>query len=49
MFRISQFMHDLARAEATGVYPQPARRGGMNAARPSGRAELKIDSAAWAV
>ena len=28
MFRISQFMHDLARAEATGVYPQPARRGG---------------------
>ncbi|WOP16695.1 heme d1 biosynthesis radical SAM protein NirJ [Ottowia sp. SB7-C50] len=28
MFRISQFMHELARAEATGVYPAPARRGG---------------------
>ena len=28
MFRISQFMHELARAEATGHYPTPARRGG---------------------
>ncbi|MFT3780264.1 MAG: heme d1 biosynthesis radical SAM protein NirJ [Ottowia sp.] len=28
MFRISQFMHELARAEATGHYPAPARRGG---------------------
>ena len=26
MFRISQFMHELARAEATGVYPAPSRR-----------------------
>ena len=26
MFRISQFMHELARAEATGSYPPPARR-----------------------
>ncbi|MCZ2088213.1 MAG: heme d1 biosynthesis radical SAM protein NirJ, partial [Burkholderiales bacterium] len=28
MFRISQFMHELARAEATGTFPEPARRGG---------------------
>ncbi len=28
VFRISHFMHELARAEATGVYPAPARRGG---------------------
>jgi heme d1 biosynthesis radical SAM protein NirJ len=28
MFRISQFMHELARAEATGAYPESARRGG---------------------
>ena len=27
MFRISQFMHELARAEATGSYPAPVRRG----------------------
>ena len=27
MFRISQFMHDLARAEAAGAYPAAARRG----------------------
>lgn len=27
MFRISQFMHELARAEASGQYPAPARRG----------------------
>ena len=26
MFRISQFMHELARAEATGSYPAPTRR-----------------------
>ena len=28
MFRISQFMRELARAEAEGRYPAPARRGG---------------------
>jgi heme d1 biosynthesis radical SAM protein NirJ len=28
MFRISQFMHELAQAEASGAYPAPARRGG---------------------
>jgi heme d1 biosynthesis radical SAM protein NirJ len=27
MFRISQYMHELARAEATEVYPAPAQRG----------------------
>ncbi|MCB2036836.1 MAG: 4Fe-4S cluster-binding domain-containing protein, partial [Ottowia sp.] len=27
MFRISQFMHELARAQTTGSYPPPARRG----------------------
>ncbi|MFD1711696.1 heme d1 biosynthesis radical SAM protein NirJ [Ottowia sp. GY511] len=30
MFRISQFMHELAQAEATGVYPAPARRTGKS-------------------
>ncbi len=32
MFRISQFMHELAQAEATGVYPAPARRPGKSPA-----------------
>ena len=27
MFRISQYMRELAQAQATGVYPVPARRG----------------------
>ncbi|WP_028606078.1 heme d1 biosynthesis radical SAM protein NirJ [Ottowia thiooxydans] len=34
MFRISQFMHELARAEATGMYPPPLRRGTPNASAP---------------
>jgi len=34
MFRISQFMHELARAEATGAYPDPARRGGPGTGPP---------------
>ncbi|HRG06594.1 MAG TPA: heme d1 biosynthesis radical SAM protein NirJ, partial [Acidovorax defluvii] len=27
MFRISQYMRELAQAQATGTYPAPARRG----------------------
>ncbi len=36
MFRISQFMHELARAEATGHYPAPTRRRSEGAAGPTG-------------
>ena len=34
MFRISQFMHELARAEATGAYPAPARRASGTGGEP---------------
>jgi len=36
MFRVSQYMRELAQAEATGVYPVPATRGSAQPASPLG-------------